>query len=701
MIYKLLFSKITITLFLGILLHIFQSVIIAKAEVRNCKTGTFWDDCFGKRNENGITYEGYFKDNFIQGVGKATFHLSNDETYTGDFEKGISKGIGVYKFEDGAIYIGEFENNKISGLGFKILAKGNRYLGEYVNGLGHGFGTSLIGKQKYFGEFRESKPDGSGYALFSDGTRYMGQFRETRYEGLGEIINSFDNTFYGQYSNGKMNGYGIWNSEAFDYFGQLKNGKWNGVGAIFMHESGNIYLGEFKDNEFHGSGWYFIKSSGNVAEGVWVNDKFKYEKRTAFRKSKNSLRNAFNLLSKENRIFAQRTLKVLGYYNGNLDGVFGNQTKVALEKYNLLKFDGKNNIDNPVSINTLLVELILEPRLYSGIKPCNISDKNNLKPCIGEKKLGDGIDYIGLLSRDLPNGTGQLTTSSSIYHGLFDAGKKHGKGIEVFNDGTLSIGVWENGNLTEKYRKFNILGKELNQSTVVKKRDDASNEDFEKNRIVPVASGTGFYVSKQGHIITNNHVIDACQKVMVHSQGNEPEEIRILSVDKTNDLALLKSPSLPKVFFPLAQDTPYLTQEIITAGYPLVSQLGLSLKVTKGIVSALSAPGNFSNIQIDAAVQPGNSGGPIFDEYGNVMGVVVARLDEVEAQNVNFGIKASIVKNLLVSNEVTLTSPKNEIIGKRQLSQEMKIGTVLLSCWMSLKEVENIKTQKILFKEFK
>tara|TARA_Y100001934_G_C11965705_1_gene591638 strand:+ start:240 stop:653 length:414 start_codon:yes stop_codon:yes gene_type:complete len=126
---------------------------------------------------------------------------------------------------------------------------------------------------------------------------------------------------------------------------------------------------------------------------------------------------------------------------------------------------------------------------------------------------------------------------------------------------------------------------------------------------------------------------------------------------------------------------------------------GLTIKVTKGIVSALSAPVNFSNIQIDATTQSGNSGGPIFDEKGNVMGVVVAQLDDDKAQNVNFGIKASLIKNLLDANSVEILLPRKEIKSKRVFSDEMDKGTVLLSCCMTMAQIEQLKTKKVLFKE--
>ena len=69
-------------------------------------------------------------------------------------------------------------------------------------------------------------------------------------------------------------------------------------------------------------------------------------------------------------------------------------------------------------------------------------------------------------------------------------------------------------------------------------------------------------------------------------------------------------------------------QEIYVAGYPFGGQVSSSIQVTKGIVSSLAGiANNISNIQIDAALQPGNSGGPILDEQGNVIGVAVAKLD--------------------------------------------------------------------------
>ena len=109
----------------------------------------------------------------------------------------------------------------------------------------------------------------------------------------------------------------------------------------------------------------------------------------------------------------------------------------------------------------------------------------------------------------------------------------------------------------------------------------------------------------------------------------------------------------------------------------------------------------------DAALQPGNSGGPIIDDYGNVIAVAVSKLDMkkilkdygVIPENTNFGIKVSAVKNLLQGNGVSLKSPNSEVISKAELSRSVTNGTVYLTCWMTTAQIEQMKTTKVLFKD--
>ena len=222
-----------------------------------------------------------------------------------------------------------------------------------------------------------------------------------------------------------------------------------------------------------------------------------------------------------------------------------------------------------------------------------------------------------------------------------------------------------------------------------------------------VASGTGFYVSAEGHIVTNHHVIDGCQEMKVHSKGRVFDTVKIAS-DVQNDLALLQIEISPSHVFALSQDSPYPLQNIIVAGFPFGHRYSSSLKFTQGIVSSLTGVGNnYSEIQIDAALQPGNSGGPIMDEAGNIVGVAVAKLalkqivDDygVVPENTNFGVKTSAVRNLMEGNQVPIKSPSTVKPSKADLSRMATAGTVYLTCWMTTAQIEQMRTKKVLFSE--
>ena len=192
-------------------------------------------------------------------------------------------------------------------------------------------------------------------------------------------------------------------------------------------------------------------------------------------------------------------------------------------------------------------------------------------------------------------------------------------------------------------------------------------------------TGSGFFVSKLGHVITNAHVVKGCNKITVGDSANKQVPAEIVNTDRSNDLALLKLSSLEMasaesksliqklniVVVPLASkgllrsEDVKLGEEVLVAGFPFGDFFSNSIKVTKGIVSAERGAGDDSGqFQLDAAVQPGNSGGPIYDSGGNIVGVVISQLDKMKVakaigsmpENVNFGIKASTVRQFLISS---------------------------------------------------
>ena len=264
-----------------------------------------------------------------------------------------------------------------------------------------------------------------------------------------------------------------------------------------------------------------------------------------------------------------------------------------------------------------------------------------------------------------------------------------------------------------------IIAKRMTSSQLAKAQDLARNFVSRKtsrtaspeksspksDEIVSASSGSGFAVSSNGHVITNHHVIEGCQKVKIHHNGKSIPATVVTS-DPQNDLALLKGNFRPSTVLPLNTNSPELLQDVYVAGYPFGRRISTGVKVTKGIISSLTGIGNnFSNIQIDAALQPGNSGGPILDDKGNVVGVAVAKLDikkilknyGVIPEDTNFGIKVSVVRSILEGSNVSSPRPNTSSISKTKLGKMISDGTYYLSCWMTTAQIEKMRSKKVIF----
>jgi len=228
-----------------------------------------------------------------------------------------------------------------------------------------------------------------------------------------------------------------------------------------------------------------------------------------------------------------------------------------------------------------------------------------------------------------------------------------------------------------------------------------------RQRLRPVSSGSGFAISELGYIVTNNHVIEGCNEVKVQSQGSQ-FNAAVITVDEINDLAVLKVDFNPLNVFTLAEDSARVLDEIYVAGYPFGEALSSSIKITGGRVNSLSGIGNNSSeIQFDAVIQPGNSGGPVFNDQGNVIAVAVSSLNAqyyldrfgVIPQNTNFGVKANVLRNLLESNNIATTPPKSDELPSQTLSTLATNATFYLSCWMTAGRMEEMQSRKVMFTE--
>ncbi len=156
-----------------------------------------------------------------------------------------------------------------------------------------------------------------------------------------------------------------------------------------------------------------------------------------------------------------------------------------------------------------------------------------------------------------------------------------------------------------------------------------------------------------------------------------------MAKDKYLDLALLKADVKNKHFIKISNKSPKKLQRIIAAGYPFGKELSDDLKFTSGIVSSLKGlQDDSTRIQIDAALNYGNSGGPIVDEKtGELVAVAVAGLSKEVTESINFGIKARSVKNFLDSNQInTSLLAKNFSFGSVDLSAILENATVYTFC---------------------
>ncbi len=224
------------------------------------------------------------------------------------------------------------------------------------------------------------------------------------------------------------------------------------------------------------------------------------------------------------------------------------------------------------------------------------------------------------------------------------------------------------------------------------------------NKIVPAGSGSGFFVSKKGHAITNYHVIKGCDINKLSFKGSQTE-VKVLAVDKVNDIAILKSNTKPDLIFPVSNEDASLLEDVIVAGFPLGKQISSAIKTHKGVVTALAGAGdNFSFFQTDATINQGNSGGPIINKKGNVVGIAVATWVEEGVQGVHFGIKSSTLKTFASANGLKFASPNFRERSNKDLGELITKGTVYIECHMTVAKIKKMiadaENRKAFFSEY-
>jgi S1-C subfamily serine protease len=225
-----------------------------------------------------------------------------------------------------------------------------------------------------------------------------------------------------------------------------------------------------------------------------------------------------------------------------------------------------------------------------------------------------------------------------------------------------------------------VEAQRLSREFVPKKETPSSSSNNSTSPDSPTATGTGFFITDDGYLISNYHVVKDAAKVRLLT-GAGIIDATVVKVDAANDLALLKAKGR---FAPLpvaSSRTAHLGNSVATVGFPNIGLQGFAPKLAKGEIASLSGAADDARyFQISVPVQPGNSGGALVDEHGNVVGVVSAKLDALVAlaasgslpENVNYAVKSSFLLSFLESVPAVSATLKEPVTAERKFEDVVK-----------------------------
>ncbi|MBL8703069.1 MAG: trypsin-like peptidase domain-containing protein [Alphaproteobacteria bacterium] len=289
-------------------------------------------------------------------------------------------------------------------------------------------------------------------------------------------------------------------------------------------------------------------------------------------------------------------------------------------------------------------------------------------------KDGASPRYDGEWQTSQRNGYGvDVDAQGGQYFGEFRGDRRHGLGALADAQGkVVTAGTWETGR----------------QTAALPSNQGASQAPAAQR----VSFGTGFHVTAQGAILTNEHVVKGCTQIGVRQDDGSFVVASFLRSDSAVDLALIETPRpAPAVATFRDSGDAREGEEIVVYGYPFGGQVSPSGTVTSGIVSSLYGLGGAKHqLQISAPVQTGNSGGPLLDRQGQIVGIVVSKLNALAVarvtgdvpQNVNFAVKAGPAVALMQAAGLTPVRPAARGGEKRivDIADAAKRFTVLIRC---------------------
>ena len=470
--------------------------------------------------------------------------------------------------------------------------------------------------------------------------------------------------FVGQIINGDPHGLGVWHiDDETRYEGELVDGAMHGLGVLFLpgdDRYNSRYEGEFAEDVPEGYGiwqWQDARSGrdGDREAGVWVDGQLDGAFTYVYLEGEYAGTLVAGEMDAESQIgqgvldYADATVYAGSRYEGELSGHYAHG-------YGLWRFDDRSTTygrwrqdeaqeDESVTIDADGM------RVESSEVEINPTDQETTPEQVRQaQELLSALGYQTGPADGIPD----RNTADAIAHFQAD------HGLEVTS--TVSA----------------VLIDQLRVALAA--RGEAA---LPPDHLELESRGTGFVVSESGHLLTNHHVVDGCDAMRVRDLGWAD----VLAFDEELDLALivLKSGRAPGVASFRSWPPVVMGEAVVIFGFPQPELLSASGNVTTGVVSALEggADFDFHQYQFTAPIQDGNSGGPLLDGAGNVIGVVAAAYGDLQA--VNFAVKGEVASSFLIENglQPDLTSGKAaQPRPTENVVAEAMRHTFQLECWI-------------------
>ena len=693
----------------------------------------------------GKTYkwQGSVKDNFANGFGVLSVFIKDTiyEKIEAQFINGVAEGKGkIERPEQEIIIQGVFKDGLINGPGKIIKQHGYEYVGNLINDVAHGKGKIIYGNGSSFkGVFNSGVFwTGEYFDLQENKVLY---FRQNRVETIPKIKNYVPimNTTLTEYFDENWWRCDKSNASYYRKISYQSPNKPKGlirdyyIDGTLQSEFKCLYI-DYNDDylNFHDEGvvkYYY--NSGELASEKNYNLKNSYYGSSISYYRNGEIKNYVNYNLRgfkqgpEYTYDKKGNISGLSYYeNGELwkERYFeienGFWSSVHLEDFEKNSEFWYENDNSSVFKDILFLSHKDKDDIYYRTKEFDL-DNEFAYTILAEAKV-DKSQELSLIFGYLNNSNYSSFNISakevSVTHfedgeGVSETKKfKRNKGINIYkienykgelkffinNEEIYNFRLWEfRGNeagIAVSGKGYGFIRNFLVKTWFNQEQSEVLYDIFLNNSEEGLSqneleywdgNGSGFFLSKEGYIATNQHVIEGAKEIQVEYLSNGEKKVYTAEVvisDKTSDLAILE---ITDEKFAMNHSIPYnldfkikdIGSEVFALGYPMADVLGDEIKYTEGSISSKTGiDGDISSYQISVPIQPGNSGGPLFDENGNVVGITSSILNRemFDSENVNYAIKISYLKNLIDVLPKTIKANNSDVLKKMSKTEKIK-----------------------------